>query len=312
MLVREMNDNTKRTFSERGLISNRLECMEILILDLDIYSSQLKDSFYCLPTRPDLAFYFLWMSVNRAYRDFYLKDSVLGTESIMGKKMVESISGHLIERISLNNTIESLMKSYLNNFGEQIFKFLGNIILKGLSIEKYCNANGLVSRNYINSQYKTLKSRFKDVIEAVKETYLSSYYNDLSDIKFENNVILLQSSEENTQKVRSLSLKLKKLSMKEEVTFSNNQVNYSKKIRLSDQEFVMMYYQILNSIRNSNIHGNGNSRLSTPNAKKKNIKNSEAIYLATYFYFGLEMYLLGKIHLDDLVLFEKNIKLLVN
>ncbi|APB32122.1 hypothetical protein ACWN6Y_05575 [Vagococcus teuberi] len=310
MLLEEINKATNKELKDKGLVSNILKEMKILEIELDIYSSQLKDSYYCLPERPDISFYLLWMSVNRAYRDFYLKNKTMDSETVMGAEMVNKITNHLSDQISSTHTIESLMIEYINNYGEQMFNFISNIILKGLCTEKYCKENSLTSKSYTTSQFKTMKNRFENVVKAIEETYLKKYYDNLNDIKQDINKtkVLIESSAINHSILRSLSKQLSELLKREKVKFS--QGSFFEEIQLSDNDFVMMYYQTLNAIRNSNIHGNGNSRLSSPNAKKKYMKSSEVTYLAAYFYFGLEMYMLGEVTLKDLSIFEENLKII--
>lgn len=285
--------------------------------------THLLDSYYCLPERPDMAFFYLWKSINNSYNKLHFKSIQLenlkydGTDSgrldlaikVMERKMNESFVYN-----KQKYTIETIIGNYMEEIPIKTMRFVSNYILKGIVIQNYFNDNKL-EKIYLSSQYKTFKAKFPAILDVIKRTYGESaikIYNvvlNKSNWKYE-----IESRDKCKSRAitHSLAKDLKRLITKKTVSICDSAENkYEIGFQDTYEYLLFIFNSLMYAIRNSSIHGNEASRLNSETANISSVESNNYIYLLGHLFLSLELYLNDEIVINDLYLNIENMNLLI-
>ena len=280
-----------------------------------IATSYLLDSYSCLPERPDMAFTYLWKSINNCYKTL-ATNKILNsdsqntrlTDSLGIDYLVTEINDKKNDLISPNHSVISLINEYVKIIPIKPFKFLSNQILKGYILEEKGIPNLL-----IGSTYSSFKKSHPHIFEKIINTYGQSY-KGISNPTIINGVVDLGIS--NTQKSKSipgsLAKKLKELFENRTTTIQDSSESITYTLNLAnDKEMISLLLKtLLYSIRNNSVHGNLVSRLNSNYVNNDTLKTAIHIYFIGHFFLSLAFYANNDFELTDLKTNEENLNLL--
>lgn len=276
--------------------------------------THLLDSYDCLPERPDMAFTFLWKSINNTYKNLGTRKRV----STLSKKRLSDSDGinYLIDEINniknlpitAHYTVINLIEEYVKIIPIKPFKFISNFILKGNTME-----NSGILPILRGSSYSSFKKNHKDIFDKIKITY-GNVYNGISlptIVGSECNLNINDLRKSNSLP-KSLAGKLRELLINKASTISASNQNQSYTLSLSnDKEYLTFIIKtILYSIRNNSVHGNIVSRLNSEFASDESLKTAIYIYFLGHLILTLGLYINKEITIEDLSINIRNIELL--
>ena len=278
-----------------------------------VAKTHLLDSYYCLPERPDMAFTFLWKSINNLYAELYtlnnpekrIQDG--GAVELAAKRFSENIDLKIRNDISLKN----IFNLYIKKMPEKITSFIANYILKSCAIKSKFSDN-----KNISTSYETFANNFKEIYKIIEKTYGESY-SELTDPKLLENgsfdlkkVFNTIEEEKNNEKkihgiIRSLSEKIKKLMINGAVTITHKNKSYDLNFNKNGHHNNDMYINFIikntiYAIRNNTFHGKIASRLNSKEINNKSYFSSSYTYLLGYFFMSVLLYELDYIEKKDL------------
>lgn len=279
-----------------------------------IATSYLLDSYSCLPYRPDMAFTFLWKSINNCYsrigKRIILNSNAQNTR-LTDKQgidyLVDEIHKKRNDVISTNHTLINLINEYVKILPIKPFKFLANQILKGYVLEKANIANLL-----IGSTYSSFKRSYPLLYNKITESY-GEAYRSICTPKIKNNEVDLGISDDyKSIKISdSLASKLKDLFIYKTTTIQNSDHSISYTLSISDNQLIaLLVNPFLYSIRNNSVHGNSVSRLNSKYVNVDSLKTAINIYFLGHLFLSFGFYVNNEIDLSDLKINEENLSIL--
>lgn len=289
-----------------------------------VIKTHLLDSYYCLPTRPDMAFTFLWKCINNAYTEIFIQKNPTSIKQLSDSKsldaLIDAVMTNLNTYINDETTIKDVIEKYIKNMPEKLTRFVANFILKNYVIEKKyyddSQKSAGIANKYISSSYNTFKSQFKIIHNAITATY-GEAYSKITDPVISGNTIQLNISNENEEKshaiIRSLGNKLKELLVNRSVTIQDSGNENTLILSLSnDKEYInFILRNFLYAIRNNTVHGKIASRLNSHTKNKDSYSSSTYVYLLGYMFLSIALYELDYLNASDLSVnienLEKNI-----
>jgi hypothetical protein len=276
--------------------------------------THLLDSYGCLPKRPDMAFTFLWKSINNTYKKLGTEKRVAAsnrgrfTDSDGINYLIEGIDNIKDARITQEYNVMELIDEYVKIIPLKPLKFISNYILKGNSME-----NSNILPILIGSSYSSFKKNHRDTFDKIKSTY-GVVYNGISNPSVINNKCDLNITDIQKSKSlpESLAKKLKDLIINKNalITNSSENQNYTLSISNNNEYLTFLIKTILYSIRNNSVHGNLVSRLNSEFASTKSLKTAIYIYFLGHLILSLGLYINNEIKLDDLKSNIENLELL--
>lgn len=272
-----------------------------------VVKTHLLDSYYCLPERPDMAFTFLWKSLNSLYSDLHLINN--NNERLSDAKslnlMIDKVSSNLSLKINNSLAIGDVLELYIRAMPEKITRFIANYILKSYAIEK----SGLNYKN-LSTSYTTFKKKFKIIHADITSTYGEAYRKITKPKLLPNGTIDLQIKDEDKSRkiIHSLGNKVKELLSLRKVSMSTKDKNIIIVTKItSDEEYInFIIRNILYAIRNNIVHGKIASRLNSNTVNNASYFSSMYIYLLGYFFLALLLYELKYIEKNDLGIVLEN------
>ena len=284
-----------------------------------VAKTHLLDSYYCLPNRPDMAFTFLWKSINNSYNELWLQENPDTTGKLFDGTaltyMIDKISSSSNTIISDDLSIINLIDLYSSETPLKTTKFLANLLLKNYALEKKypisLTVKKTIATKHISSTYATFKSQFKEIYLPIVETYGEAYLKIVNPTIIKGSVymnISKQDSRKSMQLIESLAIKIKELLTKKTVSFSNSDKtkNYEVKFKNNQEYINFMIRNFLYAIRNNTVHGKIASRLNSKTKNEDSYKSAEFIYLLGYVFFSLSLYELNYIKKEDLAVLYSN------
>jgi hypothetical protein len=280
-----------------------------------VATSYLLDSYSCLPDRPDMAFTFLWKSINNCYK-------TLGTKKILNSLepntrlsdslgidyLIAEINNKKNDVVSANYNIISLINEYVKVIPLKPFKFLSNQILKGYVMEDAGIPNLL-----IGSTYSSFKKSYPDLYQKIVNTYGQSY-KAISNPTVINQKVNLRITDIKKSKSipESLAEKLKDLFENRTTTVQNSGGTNSYTLSIADDKAMigLLIKTLLYSIRNNSVHGNLVSRLNSDYVNNESLKTAINIYFLGHMFLSLAFYVNNEIVLADLKINEENLNIL--
>lgn len=279
-----------------------------------VATSHLLDSYSCLPDRPDMAFTFLWKSINSCYKTIAVKKILNSnkpnerlTDSLGLDYLIEEINNKKTGIISSNYSIIDLLNDYAKEIPLKPLKFLANQILKGYVMEDAGIPNLLIGSTYFSfrSGYPSL---FQNIINSYGQAYRAISNPTRLNDKVELNITDLRKSKSIPE---SLAQKLKDLLVSKTVIVHNSGRTSSYTLTISDKEFLsLMIKTLLYSIRNNSVHGNVVSRLSSDYVSNDSLNTAINIYFLGHVFLSLAFYINNDILLSELELNIENLKIL--
>ena len=284
-----------------------------------VAKTHLLDSYYCLPNRPDMAFTFLWKSINSSYNELWLKGNPDNKERLTDTKsltyMIKEVSSNSSNIIENDLSIINLIRLYSSSIPIKTTKFLATLLLKNYAIEKKYPISPTdkktIATKHISSSYTTFKKQFKEIynpiVEAYGEAYLKIVNPTINDGSINMN-ISNQDSRKSEQITNSLAEKIRELLIDKTVNFSNSDETKSYEVKLKDDEEYIKFIVInfLYAIRNNTVHGKIASRLNSKTKNDGSYESAVFIYLLGYMFFSLSLYQLDYIKKEDLTILHKN------
>jgi len=281
----------------------------------NIAISHLLDSYSCLSERPDMAFTFLWKSINYCYKKIATKKilnsnntGVRLNDSQGLDDFAEKIESIKNENIFPNLTILDLLKEYAKLIQLKPCKFLSNHILKG-----YVMKQAGIPNFMIGSTYSSFKSSNSDLHNKIVSTY-GEAYKSISNPRIQNYEVDLQISDLLKSKsiTQSLAEKLQILIVNGTVDIQNRNHSQNINLRISnDKKLIeLLLKTILYTIRNNSVHGNVVSRLNSAYANDESLKTAIYIYFLGHYFLSLGLYCNQEIELEDLQVNVSNLELL--
>jgi len=276
-----------------------------------IIKTHLLDSYYCLPERPDMAFTLLWKCINNSYTELFIKKNPTSEKRLTDSKSIDILVDVIIKNfnvfISEEITIKMMIEKFVENVPIKLTSFIANFVLKNYVLEKKYfdrNRNTIgIANKYISSSYTTFKSKFKDIYQAIINTYGESYYKITKPEIKEGNVYLnINDKNKSRNIIKSLSNKFYELLVKKEILLKDDKEEKSYLIKIKDdKEYInFIIRNFLYAIRNNIIHGKIASRL---NSRTKNY-----IYLLRCMFLTIALYELNYINKEDLYVNIENLE----
>ncbi|MBX9967226.1 hypothetical protein H7K06_06805 [Priestia aryabhattai] len=301
-----------------------------------VTATHLLDSYYCLPERPDMAFTFLWKSINSVYNKHYLVKA--GTGQSIGGNQIDGREGDgkklylMIESISkcLNHSfiyegstcsIKDLIDLYVAKMPIKTLRFVANYVLKGLAIDNKLNYEGLdknLMKTHLSSQYTTFKSSFNDLISIIGDTYGQSYLDICflkSNIHNSQTDVDTSDRDKSRRLVHSLATTFKELLTKKRATFKDTaneeeKDRYTFTFKNEDDYLKFVFNCILYAVRNTSFHGNVASRFNSKTFDKEAITSSTYVYLLGHLFLTFCLYINNELTTQELALNLENLKLI--
>jgi hypothetical protein len=276
--------------------------------------TNLMDSYYCLPERPDMAFTHIWKSINNSYLKLGKTDRVSKknnsklNDSDGIEYLVSAIESVKNRQITPSLTVIELLNQYIDIIPLKSLKFISNFILKGYAIEK-AGLNKVLN----SSSHNSFRSKHPVIYNSIVQTYGESYKKITAPTE---NIFKAKMNIVNKHKSKSipesLSLKLLELMRTRNTIISNSDGTVSHNLSLADDTaFIDLIIRIiLYSIRNNSVHGNLVSRLNSEFVNQESLKNSIYIYFLAHFILSLSLYVNSDIQLTELEVNIRNLKLL--
>jgi hypothetical protein len=289
-------------------------------------TTHLLDSYMCLPERPDMAFTFLWKSINAAYNRYYYeklsKSNKVIRKSDSGnlKLVLKELEGKLDDKFKYEESdikIRELINMYVNEMPIKTLKFVSNNILKGIVIDDYFTSISKEERGeqYNSSQYSSFKKNYNNLYITIHKTYGENYKKAYK-VKLINNNPNLEYKIKDADKARrlthSLAQKIKELitSKSTEISDSNHLNKFTLELNDDKEYLEFIFVTILYAVRNSSVHGNEASKLYSISMTKDSMRSSNYTFYLGHMFLSLLMYLNGNLAIDELVLNMENLKLL--
>ena len=280
-----------------------------------IATSYLLDSYSCLPSRPDMAFTFLWKSINNCYKRLGARiilnssnQNTRLTDSLGIDYLIDEINNKKNDVISTNHTLISLINEYVNILPIKPFKFLANQILKGYVME-----NAGIPNLLIGSTYSSFKNSYSDLYQKIISTY-GQVYNTICTPSINNNKVDLGITDKHRSKTipESLAAKLKDLFSNRTTTIQNSGGSNSYTLNISDdkQLVALLVKTFLYSIRNNSVHGNLVSRLNSDYVNIDSLKTAINIYFLGHLFLSFGFYVNNELRISDLMINEDNLSVL--
>src|SRR5690606_13439302 len=279
-----------------------------------VATSYLLDSYSCLPRRPDMAFTFLWKSINNCYKTIAIKKILNSsnpnkrlTDSLALDYLIKEINNKKTDEISSNYRIIDLLNDYTKEIPLKPFKFLGNQILKGYVMEEAGIPNLL-----IGSTYSSFKNAYPSLYQNIVNTY-GQAYKAISNPTIVNDKVELNISNLHKSKSipESLALKLKELFENKTTVLQNSGGTNSYTLTINDKEFLSLLIKtLLYSIRNNSVHGNVVSRLNSNYVNIDSLKTAINVYFLGHVFLSLAFYVNNEMTLADLELNKENLNVL--
>ena len=280
-----------------------------------VATSYLLDSYSCLPDRPDMAFTFLWKSINNCYKkigtQIILNSSNTNTrlsDSLGIDYLIDEINKKKNDAISTNYSLISLINEYVKVLPIKPFKFLANQILKGYIMEDAGIPNLL-----IGSTYSSFKKTYSDLYQKIISTY-GQAYKAICTPSIINNEVELGITDLHKSKTipESLANKLKDLLDNRTTTITSSGGSNPITLSISDdkQLIALLIKTFLYSIRNNSVHGNLVSRLNSDYVNNDSLKTAINIYFLGHLFLSLAFYVNNEIGLSDLKINEDNLSVL--
>lgn len=269
--------------------------------------TDLFDSYYVLPERPDLAALFCWQAINHSYYVQQLSDNNVGF--CQDTKGIELIRDAILG--DWNNKYKAILEPFLKRMPDKTFHYVTSYMLKGYAMEK----KGIAEK-YRASSYKTLKRKIPSLLDILDNAYGKSYCQ-ISNPTLVNNEVDLGITNANKGKSRAIThsfgTKLKALMLGEEVEITFCDVQGTKKTykftEVERMSFVL--FGILYASRCNNFHGNVAARMNSINANKDTFKMYTDMFLTEYIILAIHLNSQGA--LSDVVLnkVKKNANLMI-
>lgn len=280
-----------------------------------VATSHLLDSYSCLPQRPDMAFTFLWKSINNCYKKISTNKilnsgitNVRLTDSQGIDNLIEEIDNIKSNNISSTYTIINLINEYSGLITTKPCKFLSNQILKG-----YVMKEAGIPNFMIGGTYSSFKTANVDLHNKIVSTYGQAYKTISNPTLIHNKVDLgITDLQKGKTIPESLANKIKELIVNRYSTIQNSGRTTSFNLRItSDKQLLeLLIKTILYSIRNNSVHGNLASRLNSDYVNSDSLKTAIYIYFLGHFILSLAMYINQEIELTDLKVNIENLELL--
>lgn len=284
-----------------------------------VAKTHLLDSYYCLPNRPDMAFTFLWKSINNSYNELWLQEN----PDNKGRLQDGTSLTYMIERVSSSSntiikddlSIINLIDLYSSKMPLKTTKFLANLLLKNYALEKkypiHPTEKNTIATKHISSTYTTFKKQFEEIYTPIIETYGEAYLKIANPTIIKGSVsmnISKQDSRKSMQLIKSLAEKIKELLINKTANFSNSDMtkNYEVKFKNNLEYINFIVRNFLYAIRNNTVHGKIASRLNSKTKNDGSYESAVFIYLLGYMFFSLSLYQLDYIKKEDLVILYKN------
>ncbi|SLK49979.1 Uncharacterised protein [Mycobacteroides abscessus subsp. abscessus] len=303
-----------------------------------VYSAEthLMDSYWCLSQRPDMAFTFLWKSINAIYNKYYFekfaKETILTSMDFDGREgdakklelLLKGLLDKLEDRFDYNgnefNLLE-LIQAYVEKMPIKTLRFVSNYILNGYVLSEKIDfqfiRQGLkASKNpYISSQFTTFKKIFENNLNIISNTFGQSYSqvtSITSSVENYNIEVKALDKKKSREISYSLATKLKELLVNREVEVTNSDKTSTYKLKIeNDLEYLQMIFTvILYAIRNSSFHGNSASRFESKYFNEESVLSSIYTYLLGHLFLSLCMYISGDLEKDDLKINFINLELI--
>lgn len=279
-----------------------------------VATSYLLDSYSCLPHRPDMAFTFLWKSINNCYKTIAVKKILNSsnpnerlTDSLGLDFLIEEINNKKTDVISSNYRIIDLLNDCAKEIPLKPFKFLGNQILKGYVMEEAGIPNLLIGSTY-SSFKKSYPILYQNIINSYGQAYKAISNPTRVNDKVELNITNLHKSKSIPE---SLAQKLKDLFENKTTIVQNSRGTNSYTLTINDKEFLSLLIKtLLYSIRNNSVHGNVVSRLNSDYVNSDSLKTAINIYFLGHVFLSLAFYVNNDITLSDLEVNKDNLNIL--
>ena len=272
-----------------------------------VVQTHLLDSYYCLPERPDMAFTFLWKSINSSYNELYITKKPNEEKRLSDRIAIEMLNSMIVKnfdsKINDEITVELLLKKYISKIPLKLTKFISNYLLKNYVLEKKYSTKR--HAKYISSSFTSFRKQFREIYNAIIDTY-GSAYEKITNPKIDNNGhISLNIKKEDEQKSRkiihSLAITIKELLIKRQVNIESNATELFT-LNLTDNldyiKFITL--NLMYAIRNNTIHGKIASRLNSKTKNKESYFSSVYLYLLGYMILSISLYELDYINATDL------------
>ena len=290
-----------------------------------IQITHLIDSYYCLPERPDMGFTYLWKAINTTYTDFYCKYiSINPTNPIRSRDsnkliiVLKEIETRLDELFLCNSTtyrIRDLVRLYTTAIPVKVFNFLASYILQGIAIEEQIGIES--GKKYLKNHFRVFKSDFSRIYNTIKETYGQDYSNictvSIDSVKGKCSIKVNDKDKEH-KLTYSLGRKFNEMFTNEsrEAKIKKEDRIYTLKINSDEEYLKLLFKSILYAMRNSNIHGEGASRLVVGKTiNKDTIKASNYIYLLGHMFLCLLLWINDDFELNQLSINIHNLNLVM-
>ena len=278
-----------------------------------IVQTHLLDSYYCLPERPDMAFTFLWKSINSSYNELYITKKPNEEKRLSDTIAIEMLNSMIVDnfdsKINDEITVELLLKKYISKIPLKLTKFISNYLLKNYVLEKKYSTKRHVK--YISSSFNTFKSKFPKIYNAIIDTY-GSAYEKITNPEIDNHGnISLNIKKEDEQKSReithSLAITIKELLIKRQVNIDNSATESFTLDLTNNLDYIkFITLNLVYAIRNNTIHGKIASRLNSKTKNKESYFSSVYLYLLGYMILSISLYELDYINATDLEVNLKN------
>ncbi|REG88564.1 hypothetical protein [Flavobacterium aquicola] len=280
-----------------------------------IATSYLLDSYSCLHDRPDMAFTFLWKSINNCYKTLGINKILNSTDPNIRLSdalgidyLIDEINNKKNDVVSVNYNIISLINEYAKVIPLKPFKFLSNQILKGYVMEEAGIPNLL-----IGSTYSSFKKSYPDIYQKIVNTYGQSYKAISNPTVIDQKVNLGITDLKKSKSIpKSLAEKLKDLFENRTTTVQNSGGANSYTLSITDDKIMirLLIKTLLYSIRNNSVHGNLVSRLNSDYVNNESLKTAINIYFLGHMFLSLALYVNNEIAIADLKTNEENLNIL--
>ena len=278
-----------------------------------VVKTHLLDSYYCLPERPDMAFTFLWKSINSSYTELYILKKPNEEKRLSDTIAIQMLNSVIIKnfdsKINLEINVELLLKKYMSKIPIKLTKFVSNYLLKNYVLEiKYPSKQYV---KYISSSFTSFRKQFPEIYNAIINTYGSAYEkitNPEIDDKGHISLNIKKEDEEKSRKIiHSLAITIKELLIKRQITIESDTTEpFTLDLTKNIDYINFITINLLYAIRNNTIHGKIASRLNSKTKNKESYFSSVYLYLLGYMILSISLYELDYINATDLEVNLKN------
>lgn len=269
--------------------------------------TQLLDSYYVLPLRPDLASLFCWQAINHSYNAQQLKD-------VSKTKCTDSQGIELIQKAistDWDKKYRIILEPFLLQLPDKTFHYVATYLLKGYAME-----TAKIPKKYISSSYQTLKKRIPKLAQIISTSYGKTYCK-ITNPKIKGDAVDLGIKNEEKKKSReiihSFGMKLEKLMLGNEAEIKLCDTQRTKQKFQFDikERLTFVLFGILYASRCNNFHGNVASRMNSSTANRGTFIMYTDVYLLEYIILAIHMNSQGQ--LSDVVLnkIKDNVQLMI-